>query len=113
MSSHTVHPELYRMAQECAEGLVDEELMLVLCDLRVTFGDNLLNELFRRHRTRVTSWCFRLTGNRGRARDLAQEVFFIAYLHRHSFRDDSKFSTWLYAITRNHCLSSLEVADAG
>jgi hypothetical protein len=108
MYSQAVHPELYRMAQECAEGLTDEELMLVLRDFTVTFGGNLFSELLRRHRIRVTSWCFRPTGNRGRAFDLAQQVFFNAYLHRHSFRGDSKFSTWLYVITRNQCLRSLK-----
>jgi Sigma-70 region 2 len=113
MYSQTVHPELYRMAQECAEGLMDEELMLVLCDFTVTFRSNLFRELFRRYRIRVTSWCFRLTRNRGRARDLAQEVFSKAYRRRYSFRGDSKFSTWLYAITRSHCLSSLRIADPG
>jgi hypothetical protein len=105
MYSQAVHPELYRMAGECAEGLMDEELMLVLCDFPVTFGNKLYRELFRRYRIRVTSWCFRLTGNRGKARDLAEEVFFKAYLQRYSFRGDSKFSTWLYAITCNHCRS--------
>jgi hypothetical protein len=92
MYTQAVHPELYRMAQEYAEGLTDEELMFVLCDLNVTFRDNLFNELFRRYRTRITSWCVRLTRNRGRALDLAQEIFFKAYLHRRRFRGDSKFS---------------------
>jgi hypothetical protein len=114
MYSQAVHPELYHMAQECAEGLTDEELTLVLCDFTVPLGDNLFTELFRRYRIRVPSSCFRLTRNRGRALDLAQEVFFKAYLHRNSFRGDPKFSTWLYAITRNHCLSSLKkIADSG
>jgi RNA polymerase sigma factor (sigma-70 family) len=108
MGSQAVHPELYRMAQECAEGLMDEELMLVLCDFTVSFGDSLFSELFRRYRIRVTAWCFRLTRNRSSAPDLAREVFFKAYTRRYSFRGDSKFSTWLYAITRKHCLSSLK-----
>jgi RNA polymerase sigma factor (sigma-70 family) len=108
----TVHPELYRMAQDCPEGLTDEEVMLVLCDPNAGCGDRLFTELFRRYHVRVTSWCFRLTRNRGRALDLAQEVFFKAYRHRHGFRGDSRFSTWLYAITRNHCLSALrKIAD--
>jgi RNA polymerase sigma-70 factor, ECF subfamily len=112
-----VHPELYRLAQDCPESLTDEEVMLVLCDPDIAFGDNLFSELFRRYHARVTSWCFRLTRNRGRSLDLAQEVFFKAYRHRHGFRGDSRFSTWLYAIARNHCLSSLkklaDPVDAG
>lgn len=107
-----VHPELLRMAQDCPEGLTDEEVMLVLCDSTASCGDRLFSELFRRYHARVTSWCFRLTRNRSRALDLAQEVFFKAYRHRHGFRGDSRFSTWLYAITRNHCLSALKkIAD--
>jgi RNA polymerase sigma-70 factor, ECF subfamily len=112
-----VHPELYRLAQDCPESLTDEEVMLVLCDADVACGDNLFSELYRRYHARVTSWCFRLTRNRGRSLDLAQEVFFKAYRHRHGFRGDSRFSTWLYAIARNHCLSSLkklaDPVDAG
>jgi RNA polymerase sigma-70 factor (ECF subfamily) len=108
----TVHPELLRMAQDCPEGLTDEEVMLVLCDTNAGCSDHLFSEIFRRYHTRVASWCFRLTRNRGRALDLAQEVFFKAYRYRHGFRGDSRFSTWLYAITRNHCLSSLKkIAD--
>ena len=82
--------------------------MLVLCDspdAQSVSGEELFSEIFRRYHTRVTAWCFRLTRNRARALDLAQEVFFKAYRHRHGFRGDSRFSTWLYAITRNHCLS--------
>jgi RNA polymerase sigma-70 factor, ECF subfamily len=112
-----VHPELYRLAEDCPESLTDEEVMLVLCDPDVACGDSLFSELFRRYHARVTSWCFRLTRNRGRSLDLAQEVFFKAYRHRHGFRGDSRFSTWLYAIARNHCLSSLkklaDPVDAG
>jgi RNA polymerase sigma-70 factor, ECF subfamily len=117
MSTQAVlHPELYRMAHDCPEALKDEELMFVLCDPEVdrgsALGDNMFSELFRRYHARVTSWCFRFTRNRCRALDLAQEVFFRAYRHRAGFRGDSRFSTRLYAITRNHCLSAVSrVAD--
>jgi RNA polymerase sigma-70 factor, ECF subfamily len=115
MANEAVHPELYRMALECPEGLTDEEVMLVLCEAgesRSDPGEHLFAEIFRRYHVRVTTWCFRLTRNRARAHDLAQEIFFKAYRHRHGFRGESRFSTWLYVITRNHCLSSLKkVAD--
>lgn len=100
------------MAQDCPEGLTDEEVMFVLCDPNVDLGERMFGELFRRYHERVTSWCLRFTRNRCRALDLAQEVFFRAYRHRAGFRGDSRFSTWLYAITRNHCLSSVSrIAD--
>jgi RNA polymerase sigma-70 factor, ECF subfamily len=110
-----VHPQLRSMAGACPEALTDEEVMLVLCDSAgadAASGEELFSEIYRRYHVRVTSWCFRLTRNRARALDLTQEVFFKAYRHRHGFRGASRFSTWLYAITRNHCFSSLKkVAD--
>src|SRR5438045_1555605 len=63
----------------------------------------LIDELFRRHHARVVAWCYRLTGDRDRARDLAQDVFVKAYASLHTFRRDSKFTTWLYVIARNRC----------
>ena len=62
-----------------------------------------INELFRRHYQRVALWCLRQTGDRDRAADLAQEIFVSAFRYLESFRGDSKFSTWLFTITRNQC----------
>ncbi len=63
----------------------------------------LLDELFRRHRAHVVAWCYRLTGDRALAPDLAQDVFVKAYSRLDSFRSDAKFTTWLYVIARNRC----------
>ena len=48
-----------------------------------------------------------------RPRDLAQEVFLKAFLHLDSFRGDSKFTTWLYSIARNHCTDELKSRLSG
>src|SRR5664279_2094390 len=66
-----------------------------------------LNQLFQRHHTRVAAWCFRMTGSVDSAADLAQEVFLKAFQRLDSFRGDSRFSTWLYAIARNRCMDEL------
>jgi RNA polymerase sigma-70 factor (ECF subfamily) len=63
----------------------------------------LLDELFRRHRARVIAWCYRLTGDRTLAPDLAHDVFVKAYASLDGFRRDSKFTTWLYVIAHNRC----------
>ena len=63
----------------------------------------IIDELFRRHRTRVIAWCHRLSGDRDLAPDLAQDVFIKAYSSLHTFRQDSRFTTWLYVIARNRC----------
>lgn len=64
-----------------------------------------LDELFSRHYRRVALWCFRYTGNRDSAGDLAQEVFIRVQRGLDSFGGSSKFTTWLYTVSRNVCLN--------
>ena len=70
-------------------------------------AEQYLNELFRRHHVKVARWCLLVTGNRESAADLAQEICVKAYQNLSYFKGQSKFSTWLYSITRNHCLNAL------
>lgn len=65
----------------------------------------IVDSLFERHYRRVGLWCLRFAGNRETAADLTQEVFMKAYAALNRFRGRSKFTTWLYTITRNHCLN--------
>src|SRR5262249_35139465 len=67
----------------------------------------LIGELFRRHYARVARWCFRFIGNRDSAADLAQEIFAKVYRSLDTFREHSKFSTWLYSIVRNECVNAV------
>ena len=69
--------------------------------------DEFLDQLFERHRTRVAAWCYRMTGDVDAATDLAQDVFLKAFLNLESYRGQSKFTTWLYSIARNHCTDAL------
>jgi RNA polymerase sigma-70 factor (ECF subfamily) len=71
-------------------------------------GNRWLDELFARYRPRVALWCYRFTGDRDLASDLAQDVFLRAYRSIESFRGDSKFSTWLFTIARNHCINQMQ-----
>ena len=93
--------------------LSDEELV---SRYRAQIGspeaESCLNELFQRHHGRVALWCLRLTGDRNSAADLAQEVFMKAFRYLDSYRGDSKFSTWLYSITRNHCFNEIKARAA-
>jgi RNA polymerase sigma-70 factor, ECF subfamily len=70
--------------------------------------DDLFNELFRRYQVRVSRWCYRVTRDPESVADLVQEVFLRAFRRLSTYRGNSRFSTWLYAITRNHCLNSLK-----
>ena len=90
-----------------ATSLSDEEIMLALrgvVDRKL--ADDLFAELFRRYEPRVRSWCLRFTSDRNHTFDLVQEIFFKVHRNMHCYRGDSKFSTWLYSIARNHCCNS-------
>lgn len=63
-------------------------------------------ELVDRYKHKVHWIVLRMVGDVD-AEDLTQEVFLRAYQALPGFRGDSKFSTWLYKIARNLCLSEL------
>jgi len=70
-------------------------------DDRHAFG-----ELVRRHQSAVRAALRKLTsGNHALADDLAQETFLLAYRNLKSFRQEAKFSTWLYRIAYNAFLA--------
>lgn len=90
------------------EKLQDEELIdRYRTDAGSATAEVWLNELFARHHARVSSWCLRITGDVNSAADLAQEIFLKAFQRLHTFQGNSKFTTWLFSITRNHCLDVL------
>jgi len=68
----------------------------------------LFDELFRRHHARIAHWSYRYTGDHEAALDLTQEIFMKAFRSFHTFKGNSRFSTWIYVIARNHCLNSLK-----
>jgi RNA polymerase sigma factor (sigma-70 family) len=75
---------------------------------RVLQGDRqIFAELVNRYRHLVFTIALRYTANREDAEEIAQDVFVKAYRSLADFRHDSKFSTWLYAITTNTCITFL------
>lgn len=89
------------------ERLSDEKIIELCLAESGSAAEPFLSELFRRHRARVASWCFRITGDVNSAADLAQEIFLKAFQRLATFQGNSKFTTWLYSITRNHCLDAM------
>jgi RNA polymerase sigma factor (sigma-70 family) len=98
-----------RVIIRAMESPTDEELVARsrLASLSSARKEEFLNELFGRYHARVAVWCYRVTGDRGTAADLAQDVFLKAYRNLDDWEGRSKFSTWLYSVTRNHCLNEL------
>jgi RNA polymerase sigma-70 factor (ECF subfamily) len=59
-------------------------------------------ELVKRHQSSVRACLRKLTaGNYALADDLAQETFVLAWRNLKSFRQEARFSTWLYRIATN------------
>jgi RNA polymerase sigma factor (sigma-70 family) len=81
----------------------DEQLIarVVVQDDRHAFS-----ELVRRYQSGVRATLRRLTaGNHALADDLAQETFLSAYRNLRSFRQEARFSTWLFRIATNAFLA--------
>ncbi len=92
------------------QALSDEQLVALSTDPGETEvrRRQAIDELFGRYQERVAIWCFRVARDREWAADLAQEVFLRALRNLSTFRGDSKFSTWLYSIARNHCFNAIQ-----
>jgi RNA polymerase sigma-70 factor, ECF subfamily len=58
-------------------------------------------KLVDRHQGRIVALLGRLCGCPEQALDLAQETFLAAFRHLETFRQESRFSTWLHAIAVN------------
>src|SRR6266513_4236506 len=65
-------------------------------------------ELIEAHRDRVFNITFRMLGNRAEAEDVAQEVFITVFKTIETFREEAKFSTWLFRVTVNHCMNRIK-----
>lgn len=60
-----------------------------------------LEPLFERHHAALFEFLSRMTGDRGAADDLVQDVFLRILTYRATFRDDGSFETWVFRIARN------------
>jgi RNA polymerase sigma-70 factor (ECF subfamily) len=82
----------------------DVELMM-----RARSGDDsAFTELMRRHYKGVLNYIYRFTNNKETSEDLAQEVFLRVYRSAKRYKPQAKFSTWLYKIATNVCLTEVK-----
>lgn len=63
--------------------------------------------LVNRYQNYVFTLAFRFTKNREDAEEVAQDIFIKAYRALADFKGNSKFSTWLYTIVNNTCITFL------
>jgi RNA polymerase sigma-70 factor (ECF subfamily) len=71
-------------------------------------GDNrAFNQLVLKWEKHIFNLTLRMLHDPDEAEDTTQEVFLAAFRNIRRFRKDARFSTWLYRIAVNHCLSRL------
>jgi RNA polymerase sigma-70 factor (ECF subfamily) len=93
----------FRGSQIDPSDISEAEAIRLACE-----GDsNAFEILYKSHSRRVYGLCLRITGNTTEAEDLTQEAFLQLFRKIHSFRGESRFSTWLHRLTVNIVLMRL------
>ncbi len=64
-------------------------------------------ELYNEHAPGIRKLCLGYTGDGAMAEDLLQETFIAVWHNMEKFRGDAKWSTWIFRIAVNTCLSHL------
>ncbi len=64
-------------------------------------------ELTTRNQGRVYAYLNRYVGDSQLAEDLTQEVFMRVYKHRATYRQEARFSTWLFRVAHNVAFNAL------
>lgn len=81
--------------------LSDEELIEKTL---ATGGGAFFDELYARYASKVYRKCLSFAKDDMEAHDMAHDVIVKIYLNLNRFNRQSRFSTWVYAITYNHCV---------
>jgi RNA polymerase sigma-70 factor (ECF subfamily) len=85
-------------------GAVDRTLTDEQLAAKAREGDAAaMEELYLRYRQPVFRIVYRSTRNIDEAEDIVQDVFLKAFERLHTFREQSRFSTWLMRIALNLC----------
>lgn len=87
---------------EAIHSLTDEALVEAIVKTNNTL---LFEVLYDRYATMVYNKCYGFAKDGDEAKDLTQDVFLKLFVKLASFKGKSKFSTWLYAFTYNHCVN--------
>ena len=82
-------------------GCSDEQLISQLLE-----GDQeCLGALYKRYYAKVYARCYSFARNGDDAFDMTQDVLLKAFGNLASFSGHSRFSTWLFAVTTNYCIT--------
>lgn len=86
--------------------LKDEELVALYVD---TQRNIYFEELYDRYANKVYRKCYSFVYNQEKAQDFTHDIFLKLIVKIGTFKETSKFSTWLYSITYNYCMDQIRV----
>ncbi|WP_298498384.1 sigma-70 family RNA polymerase sigma factor [uncultured Algibacter sp.] len=82
--------------------MTDEELVSKIISSNNT---ELFGVLYDRFSKVIYNKCYSFVNDQEEAKDLTQDIFLKLYVKLSSFQGKSKFSTWVYSFTYNHCVN--------
>ena len=85
--------------------LADEQLVHAFQTTSSTLS---FDTLYQRYLEKVYRTCLSFTNDTQTAQDYAQDIFLKVFRKLDTFEHQSSFSTWLYVIAHNHCLSQYQ-----
>ncbi|TDE12387.1 RNA polymerase sigma factor [Dyadobacter psychrotolerans] len=85
-------------------NLTDEELVKLFVE---TQENRYFEKLYERYSEKVYHKCLSFVKDTAKAEDLTHDIFLKLIFKLGTFKEDAKFSTWLYSITYNHCMDQL------
>ena len=94
--------------EKYCQNTIEEDEIIQLIE-KVKGGDK---EEYRKiiflYQTKIFNLCYRFLGNIEDAEEAASDIFVRAYFKIHKFNRKSKFSTWLYRLSVNHCINKVK-----
>ncbi len=84
----------------------DEDLVALYVD---TQRNIYFEEIYERYANKVYRKCYSFVYNQAKAEDFTHDIFLKLIVKIGTFKETSKFSTWLYSITYNYCMDQIRV----
>lgn len=73
-----------------------------------TNSSELFSIIYDRYSEVVYHKCLSFVKNKEEAQDITHDIFVKLFVKIRSFKNQSKFSTWLYSFTYNHCVNYVQ-----
>ncbi|MCH7410346.1 sigma-70 family RNA polymerase sigma factor [Belliella sp. DSM 111904] len=91
--------------------MVDREKLKLMTDEAIasemvkTMDIRCFEELYNRYEKLVFNKCLSFTKSKAVAQDITHDIFLKLFVSIGKFQGKSKFSTWLYSLSYNHCVN--------